>query len=34
MTIAKDRIGGLIFLALSIGYGFSITHVPMYPGDE
>ncbi|EPJ46458.1 MAG: putative tricarboxylic transport TctB [Osedax symbiont Rs1] len=34
MTIAKDRIGGLIFLALSIGYGFSITLIPMYPGDE
>ena len=34
MTIAKDRIGGLIFLALSIGYGFSITLIPIYPGDE
>ena len=34
MTIAKDRIGGLIFLALSIGYGYSTTLIPMYPGDE
>ncbi|MEH6446332.1 MAG: tripartite tricarboxylate transporter TctB family protein [Oceanospirillaceae bacterium] len=34
MTIAKDRIGGLIFLALSIAYGYSITLIPLYPGDE
>jgi len=34
MTIAKDRIGGLIFLALSIAYGYSTTLIPMYPGDE
>lgn len=34
MTIAKDRIGALIFLALSIGYGLSISMIPMYPGDE
>lgn len=34
MNIAKDRIGGLIFLALSIAYGYSITLIPMYPGDE
>jgi len=34
MTIAKDRIGGLIFLALSIAYGYSVTLIPMYPGDE
>lgn len=34
MIIAKDRIGGLIFLALSLGYGYSITLIPVYPGDE
>lgn len=34
MNIAKDRIGGLIFLALSIAYGYSITLIPVYPGDE
>lgn len=34
MNIAKDRIGGLIFLALSIAYGYSVTLIPMYPGDE
>ena len=34
MTIAKNRIGGLIFLALSLAYGYSITLIPMYPGDE
>ncbi|NQZ32462.1 MAG: tripartite tricarboxylate transporter TctB family protein [Oceanospirillaceae bacterium] len=34
MTIAKDRIGALIFLALSIGYGLSIPLIPVYPGDE
>mgnify|MGYP000571973828 CR=1 FL=1 len=34
MNIAKDRIGGLIFLALSIAYGYSITLIPIYPGDE
>lgn len=34
MTITKDRMGGLIFLALSIAYGYSATSIPMYPGDE
>ncbi|MCJ8337431.1 MAG: tripartite tricarboxylate transporter TctB family protein [Pseudomonadales bacterium] len=34
MTIAKNRIGGLIFLALSLAYGYSTTLIPMYPGDE
>ncbi len=34
MTITKDRVGGLIFLAVSIAYGYSATSIPMYPGDE
>ena len=34
MTITKDRMGGLIFLAVSIAYGYSATTIPMYPGDE
>ncbi|MGB1239102.1 MAG: tripartite tricarboxylate transporter TctB family protein [Pseudomonadales bacterium] len=34
MTVYKDRIGGLIFLALALGYGYSATLIPQYPGDE
>lgn len=34
MTLYKDRIGSLIFLALAIGYGYSTTLITEYPGDE
>lgn len=34
MTLYKDRIGSLIFLALAIGYGYSTTLIAEYPGDE
>ena len=34
MNITNDRIGGLIFLALSLGYGLSAMQIPMFPGDE
>jgi len=34
MALTKDRIGGLLFLALCIAYGFSAYQIPFYPGDE
>lgn len=30
----KDRIGGLIFLVLSMAYGYSATFIPALPGEE
>lgn len=34
MMLSKNRIGGLLFLALSIGYGYSATSIPLFPGEE
>lgn len=34
MFLNKERIGGLIFLVLSLAYGYSATLIPFYPGDE
>ena len=34
MTLTKDRIGGLIFLALSLSYGYQAGQLEMLPGDE
>ncbi|MDX1399188.1 MAG: tripartite tricarboxylate transporter TctB family protein, partial [Oceanospirillum sp.] len=34
LSLNKDLIGGLIFLALSIGYGLSAQLIPYFPGDE
>ncbi|WP_434363005.1 tripartite tricarboxylate transporter TctB family protein [Parasalinivibrio latis] len=34
MTLTKDHIGGLVFLCLSIAYGYYAKQIPMLPGDE
>ncbi len=34
MTLNKDQIGGLIFLCLSLTYGYYAGQVDMLPGDE
>lgn len=34
MTICKDHIGGLIFLLLSVAYGYYAGQIPLLPGDE
>lgn len=34
MIITKDHIGGLIFLCLSVAYGYYAGQIPMLPGDE
>jgi putative tricarboxylic transport membrane protein len=34
MGISKDHIGGLVFLCLSVAYGYYTTQIPMLPGDE
>lgn len=34
LSLNKDLIGGLIFLALSISYGLSAQLIPYFPGDE
>ncbi|MEH6470053.1 MAG: tripartite tricarboxylate transporter TctB family protein [Halopseudomonas sp.] len=34
MTITKNHIGGLIFLCLSIAYGYYGQQIPLLPGDE
>lgn len=34
MTLTKERIGALFFLALSIVYGFLAYQIRLYPGDE
>lgn len=34
MTITKDHIGGLVFLCLSVVYGYQATQIRMLPGDE
>lgn len=34
MNITKERLGGLLFLLLSLTYGYYATEIPGYPGDE
>ncbi len=34
MNICKDHIGGLIFLLLSVAYGYYAGQIPLLPGDE
>lgn len=34
MTFSKTRLGGLLFLALSIGYGYSAQSIALFPGEE
>lgn len=34
MIITKDHIGGLLFLCLSVAYGYYGIQIPMLPGDE
>jgi len=34
MIITKDHIGGLVFLCLSVAYGYYSDLIPMLPGDE
>ncbi len=34
MTMTKDHIGGLVFLSLSIAYGFYAGDIALLPGDE
>jgi putative tricarboxylic transport membrane protein len=34
MTLTKERIGALFFLALSVAYGYYGSEIKLYPGDE
>lgn len=34
MTLSRDHVGGLIFLVLSIAYGYYTQQIPLLPGDE
>lgn len=34
MTLSKDQLGALIFLCLSVAYGYNATLIDMLPGDE
>lgn len=34
MTLTKDHIGGLVFLCLSIVYGYYARQIHLLPGDE
>ena len=34
MTLTRDRVGALFFLALSVAYYVMATQVELYPGDE
>ena len=34
MTITKDHIGGLLFLGLSVVYGYYAYEIRMFPGDQ
>lgn len=34
MHLTKERLGGLLFLLLSLAYGYHATQIPGYPGDE
>ncbi len=32
--MCRDRVGGLIFLAACLTYGYQTTLIPLFPGDE
>ncbi|UHJ58860.1 tripartite tricarboxylate transporter TctB family protein [Vibrio furnissii] len=32
--LCRDRVGAMIFLVLSLYYGYQSTLIPMFPGDE
>lgn len=32
--LCRDRVGAIIFLVLSLCYGYQTTNIPMFPGDE
>ncbi|KEI70272.1 tripartite tricarboxylate transporter TctB family protein [Endozoicomonas elysicola] len=34
MTLSKDQIGSLVFLCLSLSYGYYAGQIPLLPGDE
>ncbi|WP_419534773.1 tripartite tricarboxylate transporter TctB family protein [Endozoicomonas sp.] len=34
MTLSKDQIGSLVFLCLSLTYGYYAGQIPLLPGDE
>ena len=34
MSLTKDRFGGLLFLLLSITYGYYAADIPLLPGDN
>ena len=34
MLVSKTRIGGLMFLLLSMAYGYSAMSIPLFPGEE
>ena len=34
MIITRDHIGGLVFLCLSVVYGYYAGEIPLLPGDE
>ena len=34
MSLSKTRIGGLLFLLLSVAYGYSATSIALFPGEE
>lgn len=34
MTLSKNRLGGLIFLLLSMTYGYTATEITLFPGEE
>lgn len=32
--LCRDRVGAMIFLVLSLCYGYQTAQIPMFPGDE
>ena len=34
MILTKDHIGGLVFLGVSVVYGYHAGQIPLIPGDE
>lgn len=34
MPLTKERFGGLLFLLLSLAYGYHATQIPGYPGTN
>ena len=34
MNLTKDRFGGLLFLLLSVTYGYYAANIPLLPGDR